>query len=255
MAEHAAGGGGEHGDGERGVLGIAVVGENAWRGDGERLSGDAGEGVVLRDGRVIHRRDRERDGGRRGSAGAVAGLVGEAGAAGEVRGRSEGERAVRVQRHTAIRRLGGIHGGEREALGIAVIGEHAGRVHRERSVLRGGVAVGSCNGRALDVDGDGDGVGEGGAVIRTIGEGAHAGESSGRDVGERAVRIQSQRAGDWQSHNGCRQRAVLHIRVIGEHAGGDGHGERDADIRAVGIGDGDRRVVHGSDGEGDGGGG
>src|SRR5204862_6461419 len=74
----------------------------------------------------------------------------------------------------------------------------------------------------------------------------------GRRVAETAVTVQSQ-AGAGGRREGKRAQAVaVHVAVVGEHTG-SGHVQGDVFGRGVAVVDGHRRVVHGCDGDVDGG--
>src|SRR4029453_17743736 len=104
-----------------------------------------------------------------------------------VGGGGVGERAVGVERQGAVRWAGGDGGGERAAVGVAVVAEHPGGGPRQRRVLGGAVGVVS-GGRGVVDGGDGDrhgcGVGLGGAVAGPVGEGIGAVEVGAPRGGE-----------------------------------------------------------------------
>jgi WD40 repeat protein len=112
------------------------------------------------------RRDGQGDRGRRAQVGPVVGLVGEAVGAGVARRGDVAERAVGVERQAAVGRRRDELGRQGRVLRVGVVGEHAGRRHRQRHPLLRRVAV---------ARGDGD--------IRRGGQDGH--EGLGRRGGRR----------------------------------------------------------------------
>src|SRR5439155_1659946 len=131
------------------ALGVRVVREDAGRravvprdraalGDG---------GAVVAGGRgVVHGSDRKRDRGRAAALGVrravgravVTGLVGEGVGRGLAAVVAVAERPVGVEGHAAVRRVAELGRREDVALGVRVVGEHAGRravEHRDRAAL------------------------------------------------------------------------------------------------------------------------
>ena len=117
----------------------------------------------LRHRGVVHRVDRQADGGGVGAAGAVIGREGEAVGAVEVRFRRVGVGAVGVDHDGAVRRLGGKRIGQRQAVDV---GRDHGAADR-RILVAAGAAVLRHRGivHRVDRQGDGCGVGAAGAVI------------------------------------------------------------------------------------------
>src|SRR5436309_1454510 len=146
----------ELGGGEGVALGVRVVGEDAGGGaveDCDRAALGHGGAVVVGDRRVVHRRDRNRDGGRAAALGVgravrravVAGLVGEGVGGGLAAVVAVAEGAVGVEGLVSVGPVVRFGGGEGVGLGVRVVGEDAG-------------------GRAVE-DGDRAALGHGGAVV------------------------------------------------------------------------------------------
>src|SRR5207249_2667527 len=74
----------------------------------------------------------------------------------------------------------------------------------------------------------------------------------GRRVAETAVAVQGQGAGGGLADQERAQAVAVHVAVVGEHTSG-GHVQGDVFGRGVAVVDGHRRVVHGCDGDVDGG--
>src|SRR5262249_44419759 len=119
----------------------------------------------------------------------------------------------------------------------------------------GGVVIVERHGRVVDrrhgeVDGGEGAVGL--AVVGLVGEAVGAGVVGHRGVGEAAVGVKGETAmGGLTGQDGV-QGGAIDITVVAEHADG-GHAERGVFGGGITVVDGDRRVVHISDGEGDGG--
>src|SRR5207245_6313705 len=138
------------------AVGVRVVGEDAGGGaveDGDRAALGHGGAVVVGDGRVVGRRDRNRDGGRAAALGVrcavgravVAGLVGEVVGRGLSAVVAVAEGAVGVERHASVGRVAELGRCEGVALGVRVVRQDAG-------------------GGAVE-DGDRAALGHGGAVV------------------------------------------------------------------------------------------
>ena len=136
-----------------------------------------------------------------------------------------------------MRRPGRERRGQRAALGIGVVAQHAGRGHRQRRVLVGAVEVGGGGGcvvHGAHGDGCGGRVAAGGAVVGLVGEGIGAVPVGGRRVGEGAIGIQRQRAVAGVGNLHRRARVALGVGVVGQYARRR-HGERGILVGAVGV--------------------
>src|ERR1035438_10444368 len=105
--------------------------------------------------------------------------------------------------------------------------------HRDRGVIHRG-----------DVDGDRGEIAVGGAVVCAVGERVAAVVVGGREVGEAAIGIEIQHSMTDVTYKHRGQRVALHIRVVGENAGG-GDGQTNVFQLGIGVVVGDGRVVHG----------
>src|SRR5213594_76509 len=164
--------------GEGVAINVAVVGQHA--------GGDHSQGRVFRRGvavighygaggagRIVERRHGDVDGGGSAVGLAVVGFVSEAVRTVVVQRRDIGETPVVVQGQAAVDRIADHDGGQRIAIDVAVVGQHAGGDHSQGRVFRRGVAVighyrAGSTGRIVDRrHGDVDG-GVGGAVSLTV---------------------------------------------------------------------------------------
>src|SRR5207302_473503 len=127
------------GDDPEGQRAAVHVGGADRAADGHVLVG--GQAGALGDGGVVDRVDGDADGGLVAVEAAVVGHVGEGVGAVVVGGRRVGGRAVAVERQLAVGRAGHHGRGQRRALHVAVVAEHAGGADRQRRVLVGDVAV------------------------------------------------------------------------------------------------------------------
>src|SRR6185437_12801908 len=169
----------------------------------------------------------DRHGRRVAPQDAVGRPVGEGVGAAEARRGSVGEGAVAVQGERPVRGASYEHGRQRVAVGVGVIGKHAGHLaggRAERRVFLGAVVVVPRGGRVVDRrDGDGHGGGgaEGGAVAGVVGEGVGAVEVGGGGVGEGAVGVDGggavRRGGHRRRRNA--ERVAVGVAVVAEHAG------------------------------------
>src|SRR5204863_7236976 len=114
---------------------VEVVGQDAGGGDRQRRVLGGGVTVGDRHRGVIDRGDRQRDGGHVAVQGPVAGRVSEGVAAVVVGRRRIGERAVGVQRQSAVGRAADQGGGEGVAIHVGVVAQHAGGGDRHGRVL------------------------------------------------------------------------------------------------------------------------
>ena len=154
-------------------------------------------------------------------------------AAGEVLGGAVGEGTAGLQSERAVLDIGHERGGERLALGVRVVGEHALRsIAGERAVFIRGVVVGGGDGHGIECNGHCRRGGLAGGILRDVSE--RVGAAEGDSEGEAAVGVQSQRAGGRCGDEFCGEHgAGIHIGVIGEHTLRGGDGERHARIAGV----------------------
>src|SRR5439155_543431 len=173
------------------------------------------------------------------------------------------ERPVGVEGHAAVRRVAQLRRREGVALGVRVVGEHAGRravEHRDRAALGDGGAV-VAGGRGVVYGSDrkrdrgraaalavGRAVGRP-VVTGLVGEGVAGGLAAVVAVAERPVGVERHAAVGRGTELGRREGVALGVRVVGEHAGCPVslHGALPVfgDGGAVVVGG--RGVVHGSD--------
>ncbi len=126
-------------------IGSGIVGQNVDENRSAVVQG--GGGVVDGARRIVLGVDRDGHGGRCGLARSVGHLVGERIGAGVVGGRLVGERTVRVQRHTAVGRLGDVGSGEAGTVGIGVVLEDAvGGIDGEGAIFIDAVGIGHPRG-------------------------------------------------------------------------------------------------------------
>src|SRR5262249_44637512 len=185
---------------------------------------------------------------RDGAAGeaAVAGLVGETVAAGEAAVRRVGERAVAAEGEGAVANAADQHGGDRVAVAVGVVAEHAGAVYQQGGGVDGGGVAGG--GRAVLAEGDGargrrrslhrD-------VVTFVGKGVRADVAGVGGIGEGAVGVEEDRTvrGGGEAGHGDRQRVVVCVGVVGQDPGGRVDVERRVHVDAVAVVDRDRRRV------------
>ena len=114
---------------ERVAVIIAVVGQHAGGGDGQRSVFVSCVSIVQGNRRVTDRTNREIDGGRRRSVDAIGGLVGERVRAVVIGGRRVSEAAIWIERDGAVRRACDEHRRDRQPIEIVVVGQHAGGGH------------------------------------------------------------------------------------------------------------------------------
>ena len=142
---------------------------------------------------------------------------------------------------------------QRIAIHVGVVGEHAGGGHEERRVFRRGEGIVDRHRPVVDrshSDGDRGQAAVGRAVIRHISETVAAIVIRVRQVGERAVGVQGQRAIGRRRHQDRGQRIVFHVGIIHEYTG-RGYDERRVFRRGVAVGVRHRRVIHAGDGQRD----
>ena len=182
--------------GQRIFVWIAVVGQHAGRCYLQHFVLEHAVAVVLGHRRIVDGLHDESHRGETGD-GAIEGLIFEAVRAVVVRIRRISERPVTVQRQRAVGRTAIQSCGQRIILRVSVVGQHAGRLHRQHLVLVGGVAVVGSHRRFVDlVHGDvnlGD-IAFLGAIADLVFEAVVAVPVLIRRVGERPVAIQLQRA-------------------------------------------------------------
>ena len=237
--QRAMGRSGDQIGGQRVAIDIGIVAQNARHPDGQRRVFVGGEGIVHRHRRVVHRIDRQVDGGGIGIAGAVIGLVGEAVGAVEIGVGRIGEGAVAVQRQRAMGRARDHGAGQRIVFHIGVVAQHAGRGDGQGRVFVGGEGVIHRHRRVVHrIDGEIDGgdVGIRGPVIRLVGEAVGAVIIGVRRIGEGAVAVQRQGAMGRASDHGAGQRIVFRVGVVAQHTR-----RRDVERRVL---VGDEGVVH-----------
>src|SRR5439155_707058 len=151
--------------GREGVgLGVRVVGEDTGGGAVEHCDRAAlghGGAVVVGDRRVVHRRDRNRDGGCGAALGVgravrgddVAGLVGEGVGGGLAAVVAVAEGAVGVEGHASVGRVAELGGCEGVALGVRVLARRSSDLaveHCDRAALGHGGAVVVGDRRVVD---------------------------------------------------------------------------------------------------------
>ena len=215
--------------GDRGAegiaVGVAVVAEHARSGQGERgilvqrIRVVPGHGAAVGGGGHL---DRDRGVGRQ--AAGVASLIGEGVRAGEAGGRRVVERAVRIERQAAVPRGRDERGGQGIAVGVAVVGEHAGRGHGKGIVRDHRIGIVGRHG-SLVRPGAGHGHRHvvGPRKLGVVGRepdhvGAGRAEAGGR--GERGRRGEARRAGTADLAPGVGQsRRVVRHPVVGGLAG------------------------------------
>ena len=96
-----------------------------------------------------------------------------------------------MESDAAVQRIGCFHGGDRIAVGVAVVAEHAGRRHVQHAIMRYGVRISRPGRRqVLHEQRDGDGGAFERAVVVPIGEAVGPGKARVRRIVERAVSIQ-----------------------------------------------------------------
>ena len=216
---------------QRSAFDVGVVAQHAWRRDDERLVFGGGVRVGERHRRVVHGIDRDRHGRDIRVGRSVVRCVRKAVAAVRVRGRRITEAPVRIQRHSAVRRIPDqMRSQRRAAVGVGVVGQHVAG--------DGGVFI--CDYRVVDGDrwivhsGHGHDDGAGGSATVAVADGV------GRCVRDRAVGIDRHAAVLWRADAGHRQGIAVHVDVIAEHR------DRDRRVfrrrRRIGIRD--RCVVH-----------
>src|SRR5207247_5315463 len=83
-------------------------------------------GVIVGDGRVVHRANGQTDRGRGGIGAAVAGLVSEAVGAVVIAGRGVSEAAVGIERERAVAGAADERGGENVAIDVGVVCQLSG---------------------------------------------------------------------------------------------------------------------------------
>src|SRR5664280_715005 len=237
---------------QRVALHIRVVGKNAGGGDGQTNVFQRGISVFVGDGRVVHGRNVDGDGGEIGVGGAVVGAVGESVAAVVVGGREVSEAAVGVESQSAMSDVTYEHRGQRVALHIRVVGKNARSRDDQRHIFRRGVIVVVGDGRVVhgrNVDGDGGEIAVGGAVVGAVGESVAAVVVGGREVSEATVGVEIQHSMTDVTYKNCGQRVALHIRVVGKNAGRGGNYERHVFQRNICVVVGHGRVIHGNNGD------
>lgn len=195
--------------------------------------------------------DGDRDGNRVARQGAVGERVGEAVSAHKIaaagqRRRRVAERAVLVERQSAVRRGAGDGHGQRVAVGIVVEGQHARRRHRQRLAVADVIGGTLPDGRLIgDVDRHVGRRAGRGSVARRIREAVGADKSGVRCIGERAVGIQTERAVGRRGRHAGHERISLVAVVVGQHAAIDGHRQRMVVEHGVTVRRGHRRsVIH-----------
>src|SRR5664280_1080088 len=238
---------------QRVALHIRVVGKNAGGGDGQTNVFQRGISVVVGDGRVVHGRNVDGDGGEIAVGGAVVGAIGESVAAVVVGGRKVSETAIGIEIQHSMTDVTYKHRSQRVALHIRVIGKNAGGGDGQTNVFQRGISVGHRDRGVIhrgDVDGDRGEIAVGGAVVGAVGERVAAVVVGGGKVSEAAIGIEIQHSMSDVAHQPCGQSVALHIRVIGKNAGG-GDGQTNVFQRGISVVVGDGRVVHGRNVDGD----
>ncbi len=143
--------------------------------------------------------------------------------------------------------------GERVAIRIAVVAQHAGGGDGQGGIFSGGVAVVH---RLRDIvdRGDVDRHRNRVTVCRSIrspvAEGIRPGEVGVRRIVEGAIRIQVERTVLHAGNQDCGQRIPVGVTVVAQHAGG-GDGQGGIFSGGIAVGGRHRRVVHRGDGETD----
>ena len=252
--QHPVGWIGDLGHGQRAPLCIRVVEQYARRrwaqcpAQGHRI------GVVHCHRGLVHRAHRDGHGRRRRVQDAIAHPVGEAVTAARAAVMHVGERAIGVKRQGAVPRVGDGDGDEGVAIGVRIVGQdprrrlaqraalghHIGVVHRHRRLVRR--AHGEGHRRHVRVQG---------SIVGLVGEAVAAGRTAVVRIGEGAVDRQRQHAVGRSAELDRGQRAAFRVRIVAEHAGGR-RAERPTVHHHIGVGEGQRRVVHDGQVEGHG---
>ena len=238
---------------QRVAVDVRVVAEHAWRRHRQHGVFIRAVAVVDRHRRVVHGVNRNRHRRDVRVEAAVVRLVGKAVGSVVVGGRRVGEAAVGVQRQRAMRRTGHQNGGDRCAVDIAVVAEHARRGHRQRGVLRSGVAVVDCDRRivhGVDRHRHCRDVRIESGVVRLVGETVRPVVVRRGRVGEGAVGVQRQRAVRRAAHQDRGQRVAVDVGVVSEHTGRR-YRQPGVLVRAVAVIDRRRCAVHRVDGNTD----
>jgi hypothetical protein len=147
-----------------------------------------------------------------------------------------------VQHDAAVQRVGCLQRGERIAVGVAIVAEHARPIHVQGMIVGRDVEVGSADGRRGVDDGDLDrrrGAGLRG-VVGSVGERGRPEEAGGRGVVERSVRIERQRA---DARAGGEHGGERTAGVVDEHALRRGDVQRVIVRAGVAVGTGCRQCL------------